>query len=363
MIAKAVKGRGFRGALTYDLKRSRAGDRYQHGGTTPRELAKEFGEVRNLRPKVGKAVLHVSLSAAPGEHLSDEQWRQVATRYLQGMGLENNQYIVTRHLDTEHEHVHLLVNRIRFDGGITSDSHDYRRQEILMRTIEREYGLQRVPPSIDVERHAPTKGEIEEGLRTGQPSTRQQLQQLCDAAAKDCDNFSDYEARLDAVDVQLVPVLQLEGRKLSGLSYLLDGVMMKGSDLGKGYSPMGLAKRGVGYDKERDIEAASRCIERSQAGQTEPADRALREAKLTSAEELATLLEPLAQAMAALTDETRASLEQVQEYNKEQSKQFLKQLENVTTAWYSAPLQHSGRPNGWRQQGREWNSVITCWPQ
>jgi chromosome segregation ATPase len=62
----------------------------------------------------------------------------------------------------------------------------------------------------------------------------------------------------------------------------------------------------------------------------------LREAKLTSAEELATLLEPLAQAMAALTDETRTSLEQVQEYNQEQSKQFFKQLENMTTAWHSA---------------------------
>jgi predicted membrane metal-binding protein len=68
----------------------------------------------------------------------------------------------------------------------------------------------------------------------------------------------------------------------------------------------------------------------------------LREAKLTSAEELATLLEPLAQAMAALTDETRASLEQVQEYNKEQSKQFLKQLENVTTAWYSGRCSTAG---------------------
>jgi hypothetical protein len=57
----------------------------------------------------------------------------------------------------------------------------------------------------------------------------------------------------------------------------------------------------------------------------------LREAKLTSAEELATLIEPLAQAMAALTDETRASLEHVQEYNQEQSNQFFKQLENMTT--------------------------------
>ncbi|MYM23096.1 relaxase/mobilization nuclease domain-containing protein [Duganella sp. FT135W] len=276
MIAKAVKGRGFRGTLAYDLnpEKGRVIDTNM-SGTTERELAKEFGEVRNLRPKLGKAVLHVSLSAAPGEHLSDEQWREVSMRYLHGMGLENNQYMVTRHLDTEHEHVHLLVNRIRFDGGVTSDSHDYRRQEMLMRAIEREYDLQRVQPSIDVQRHAPTKGEIEEGLRTGQPSTRQRLQQLCDAAAKDCDSFSDYAARLEAVDVQLVPVVQLEGRKMSGLSYVLDGVMMKGSDLGRGYSPMGLAKRGVSYDKERDGEAVSRCIERSQAGVLEPADRAL----------------------------------------------------------------------------------------
>lgn len=274
MIAKAVKGRGFRGALAYDLNKEqgRVIDTNM-SGATPRELAKEFGEVRSLRPKVGRAVLHVSLSAAPGEHLSDDQWRQVATHYLQGMGLENNQYIVTRHLDTEHEHVHLLVNRIRFDGGITSDSHDYRRQEVLMRAIEQEYDLQRVPSSIEVQRHAPTKGEIEEGLRTGQPSTRQRLQQLCDAAAKDCDSFKHYAASLEAAGVLLVPVLQLEGRKLSGLSYVLDGVMMKGSDLGKGYSPMGLAKRGVGYDKERDIEAVSRCVERSQAGLPEPTDR------------------------------------------------------------------------------------------
>ncbi|WP_147328131.1 hypothetical protein [Duganella sp. BJB476] len=66
----------------------------------------------------------------------------------------------------------LLVNRIRFDGGVTSDSHDYRRQETLMRAIEREFDLRRVTPSIEVQRHALTKGEIEEGLRTGVPSTR-----------------------------------------------------------------------------------------------------------------------------------------------------------------------------------------------
>src|SRR5471032_1841920 len=274
MIAKAVKGRGFRGALDYDLNKEqgRVIDTNM-SGTTPRELAKEFGEVRKLRPKLGKAVLHVSLSAAPGEHLSDEQWQQVAQRYLHGMGLENNQYLVTRHMDTEHEHIHLLVNRIRFDGGVTSDSHDYRRQEALMRAIEREFDLQSVTPSIEVQRHALTKGEIEEGLRTGVPSTRQRLQQLCDGAATHCHSFSEYAERLAAVGVELVPVTQLEGRKMSGLSYLLDGVTMKGSDLGKGYSPMGLAKRGVSYDKERDGAAVGRCLERGAGGSAEPTNR------------------------------------------------------------------------------------------
>jgi hypothetical protein len=274
MIAKAIKGMGFRGALEYDLnkERGRVIDTNM-SGSTPRALAHEFGEIRKLRPGLNKAVLHVSLSAAPGEHLSDAQWTAIAGRYLEGMGMDRNQYVVTRHNDTEHEHVHLVVNRIQFDGQVTSDSHDYRRQEVLMRGIERDFGLQRVPPSKEVLRHAATKGEIEQSLRTGEASTRQRLQQLCDGAVRNCASFSEYAARLEAAGVTLVPVLQMEGTRLSGLSYQLDGVMMKGSDLGRGYSPMGLAKRGVSYDKERDHAAVGRCLERGTAGGVGAADR------------------------------------------------------------------------------------------
>ena len=171
MIAKAVKGKGFRGALEYDLtkEQGRVIDKNM-AGENPRELAAEFGEIRKLRPNLGKAVLHVSLSAAPGEKLTDEQWREIGKRYMDGMGLEKNQFVITRHNDTEHEHIHILANRIRFDGSVTSDSQDYKRQEAIMRELERDYGLQRVAPSIEAERKAPTKGEIEGGIRTGQPS-------------------------------------------------------------------------------------------------------------------------------------------------------------------------------------------------
>ena len=266
MIAKMVKGRGFRGAAEYDLKKEKGRIISTNmAGKNSRELAAEFGEIRKLRPNLGKAVLHVSLSAAPGEKLTDEQWREVGQRYLRGMGFKDNQFVITRHTDTEHEHIHILANRITHAGEVVSDGQDYKRQEIIMREIERDYGLQRVDPSIEAERKAPTKGEIECSLRTGQSSTRQQLQQICDACAKDCHSFSEYQERLEAVGVEVVPVAQLHGAKLSGLSYRLDGVTMKGSDLGKGYTAAGIQKRGISYEQDRDFAAVRRSIERDAA--------------------------------------------------------------------------------------------------
>ena len=87
MIAKAVKGKGFRGALQYDLdkEQGRVIDTNM-AGENPRQLAAEFGEIRKLRPNLGKAVLHVSLSAALGENLTDAQWSEIGHRYLDGMG-------------------------------------------------------------------------------------------------------------------------------------------------------------------------------------------------------------------------------------------------------------------------------------
>lgn len=274
MIAKAVKGRGFRGVLNYDLNEEK-GEILETNmaGQNARELAQEFGEIRKLRPNLNKAVLHVSLSAAIGEHLTNEQWQKIGQDYLKGMGLDNNQYVMVRHTDTDHEHIHIVANRIQFDGNVTSDSQDYKRQEVIMRQIERDYDLQQVASSSTADKRAPTKNEIERSIRTGEASTRQRLQQLCDGAAINSKSFTDYAERLEAVKVELIPVTQINGQKLTGLSYRLDGETMKGSDLGKSYSPAGLEKKGITYEKSRDFEAVSRNIEREANRTTRTADR------------------------------------------------------------------------------------------
>ena len=276
MIAKAVKGRGFRGALAYDLGKDEGQILDTNmAGEGVNELASEFGAIRKLRPNLEKAVLHVSLSAAPGENLSDAQWEEIGRRYLDGMDFVDNQYLITRHTDTEHEHIHILANRITHSGQVVSDSQDYQRQEVLMRSIERDFGLQQLAPSLESQRRAPTRGEIEKQIRTQDASTRVQLQQLADAAAKGATSYTEYQQRLEAAGVELVPVLQKDGAKLSGLMYRLDGVTMKGSDLGKGYSPAGLAKRGVSYEQGRDAEAVRNREEQDQpraAGRAGPDD-------------------------------------------------------------------------------------------
>ena len=91
MIAKLVKGRGFRGALNYDLEPEKGVLLDTNmAGENPRELAAEFGAIRELRPGLGKAVLHASLSAAPGDQLSDEQWREIGQEYLGRHGLHGS---------------------------------------------------------------------------------------------------------------------------------------------------------------------------------------------------------------------------------------------------------------------------------
>lgn len=147
MIGKiAKKGRGFRGLAAYLLRGGRgvvvAGPM---AGRNARELGREFGALRQLNPRLTKAVGHMMLSLSGGEALTDEQWNDVARFYADGMGFSNAPWLGVLHRDTDHEHLHIMASRIDFEGRTVPDANDFRRSEQLVRVIEQKYGL-RVPP-------------------------------------------------------------------------------------------------------------------------------------------------------------------------------------------------------------------------
>lgn len=271
MIAKCIKGKGFRGAAAYDLQPHKSLLLETNmAGRTPRALATEFGAIRALRPNLSKAVCHVSLSLHPEESLSDEQWCEAAHSWLQGMGFVNNQYVISRHTDAAHAHIHILVNRIALDGKVVSDAHDYRRQEKIMRELEQRFSLRQVRSSRETLRAALTKGEIEHALRTGEASTRMNLQKIIDAALTQKIALNAFCQKLAAQGVT-VRLNKASTGFVSGISFALGDVTFKGSKLGKGYTWGALQLRGLLHEQDRRIEEYEQGIGSDNA--TSPAER------------------------------------------------------------------------------------------
>ncbi|WP_419780575.1 relaxase/mobilization nuclease domain-containing protein [Maridesulfovibrio sp.] len=254
MIAKLVKGTGFRGALDYDLGKAGASILTTNmAEKEPRELAQEFGAIRNLRPNLKKVVCHASISLAPQESLTDKEWRDVTQDYIQAMGFSDCQYIATKHTDTEHPHIHIVVNRVTMQGEVVSDSNDFRKQEKLMRKLEKEYDLQAVANSKEVDSKALTKNEVEKALRTGELPIRMQLQNKVKEALNAYKNLNLFIKKLSTNNIE-VRLNRAKNGNIRGISFALNGITMKGSSLGKSYSWNGLQQRGLYEQNEKNKE-------------------------------------------------------------------------------------------------------------
>jgi len=187
MIASQKIGKSFMGALGYNLRKINHPDESKRARLldtnfdvdTLAQVKKEVDLLRGLRPNLSRYVYHTSLNFAVEDEglLTNEKLLAIAHDYLEANGFNNNQYLIFRHHDAGHPHLHLLVNRIRFDGSVVSDSNNYKKSEDILRKLERMYNLTAVAPSKEVKQRAAKKDEIEMALRTGKPSEKMLLQE------------------------------------------------------------------------------------------------------------------------------------------------------------------------------------------
>jgi hypothetical protein len=97
----------------------------QHGGGTPLE----------------KPVKHISLSWHPDEHPTREQMIEAARSFLKELGAEEHQAFLVGHDDKDHQHVHIMLNRVHPDTGLAlKDGFEYRRAQSWALDYERENG-------------------------------------------------------------------------------------------------------------------------------------------------------------------------------------------------------------------------------
>jgi hypothetical protein len=291
LIVNQKKNASFRSTLEYVLGKEEATlIDTNMGGETPRQLAAEFAAARRLRPKLKRACGHIIISIPHRsadhlkgeyhEHLEDERYVALAHRWLKGMeflgeGLSCSQYLIARHHDTLHEHIHIIASRIRMDGSVVSDSWDYRRSEVIVRQLEKEFSLEATPCSnsrvaetveasgIETtvsDRSAPTRKQKH---HSDKPTVKQRLANFIDEACSDSPTVTQLIGRLQHQGVIVHPQFSTKGLFKEAIAFELDGVKVAGNKLGSAYSFPGLLrKRGVSYSKEQDnpaLKAAKSC--------------------------------------------------------------------------------------------------------
>ncbi len=243
MIGKIIKGKSFKSCLAYVLRRPAIEIINMNVmGETATEIAAEFEMMQKLRPKLTRAVCHITLSISPNESLSDESWTQIIDRYFQEMGFTDNFFVAVKHNDKNHEHVHLVTSRIRCDGTVVSDSWDMLRSQKVIRQIEQDFGLTPVKNSWESTRQAPTISQIHQEVETGIPTVKKQLAERIDRALANVTTLPTLlqQLELDGLEVKISRDRQ---NAPTGISYKLDGVSIAGCNVGSSYSLPKILKR------------------------------------------------------------------------------------------------------------------------
>ena len=176
MIAKIMKGSGFKGVINYILDPKKGTELIDCSGVRTESIShivQSFIDQTELNPRVGKVVGHISLSfsAQDSPKLSNEWMAKVAYEYMEKMGIKDTQYIIGRHFDKEHPHVHIAFNRIDNNGKTISDRNDRFRSEKICKELTTKYGLYFADGKEKVKEHRlkepdKTKYEIYQALKT-----------------------------------------------------------------------------------------------------------------------------------------------------------------------------------------------------
>jgi len=97
-----------------------------------------------LNANVKRNSVHISLNFHPSEKYTDEKLRQIANAYMDKIGFGDQPYLVYRHDDAGHPHIHLVSVKVRGDGSrIDMQNIGKNQSEKARKEIEKQFNLVR----------------------------------------------------------------------------------------------------------------------------------------------------------------------------------------------------------------------------
>lgn len=230
MIAKIVQGRGFKGAVNYILDKKDARLLFAEGVRLKDKASviQSFIIQSKLKPKISKPVAHISLdfSTQDKDRLTDKLMVDVAHEYMEKMGYENTQYIIARHYDTDHPHIHLVINRINNNGNRISDKNEKLRNTKICMELTKKYGFYIASGKENVKEH-----------RLKEPDkTKYEIYRVLQSAIPECRNWQELDARLRKSGITTELRKNGSTDKIQGVRFGKNGYEFNGSKIDRAFS-------------------------------------------------------------------------------------------------------------------------------
>lgn len=245
-------------------------------------MIQEFDAIEKMRDsaidsdRVIKPVWHAMLSLKPGESLTEEQWLEAVETYLAdlGFGLENK-WVAVLHGDTDHQHVHIVANRISMNEEFTvvRDSNERMRSCDSTSDLEDRFGLSKAPTPTETWGTAISRSAMEAAEREGTiPLKHRMIAKIAGAVEATRTQNGDMFLLVQLLRRQQVYVhftTSAEG-KPTGISYEYQGTIISGRKLKRSRLTFQklTTQEGIQYDPEAfhrlEAEAARRDSEREE---------------------------------------------------------------------------------------------------
>lgn len=120
MIANPSWGANFSGLVDYLTENRDHQVLHFEGVSSVENAAAEMEAAASLNSRAKNKLLHLSLSAAHEDgQLSRDLWLQIVDQQQRALGLVGHPFVVVRHLDTDHDHVHVFWSTISPETGKT----------------------------------------------------------------------------------------------------------------------------------------------------------------------------------------------------------------------------------------------------
>ena len=106
------------------------------------KMAERMQRTANLNHRIEKPVWHQAFSFPVGEKINTETMAEICQLFAQRFDMENNQLVAFRHADKDHDHFHIIANRISLDGKNTAKTRfNFLETGRFCRSVEQLYEL------------------------------------------------------------------------------------------------------------------------------------------------------------------------------------------------------------------------------